>query len=207
MHYAYHSPLLQDEFELIPEDNNYLGFMLHPSLCEERDGIYISRGTIPNSYSSSLLTDTLDCFNQGETNYKIRVSLGNNNHINYKINNENMHIMEYTDQLKELSHSSLFITHGGITGVREAIFCETPMLVIPASFPEFQVGSAIVRQNAGLMAEERPINREEIISKCEDIITNHDRYRYVINKIKKELGDYWNQIGILELIRKCEELL
>ncbi len=205
LYFAYHSPLLQDEFEMIPEHKSYLGFTLNPTICKETNTIYISRGTITNSYSNGLLEDTLGSIHQDNDKYRIRVSLGNNNHITHS-RNKNLHIMNYANQIDELSRATLFITHGGITGVREAIFCETPMLVIPSSFPEYQVGSALVRYGAGLMAEERPINKEEIRNKCDDIMRNYERYLIGIRRIKNELNEYWNKTGIHQIIRKCEEL-
>lgn len=203
---AYLSPLLQDEYELIPKDYNYIGFTLDGIRnSKERDGIYVSRGTINNGYSACLMAETLDIFNK--SSFSIRASVGNNILIYKKLYNENIHIMEYANQLEELSCAHIFVTHGGITGVREAILCGTPMIVIPTSYMEYQVGCALTKHNAGILVDSRPLNKEDLIHKCYQIINNYDMYQKGIKKIQDDLRERWDNVGLHAIFRKCEELL
>ena len=44
---------------------------------------------------------------------------------------ENVHFFDYVPQLKVLENADVFITHGGINSIKEAIHFETPLLVYP----------------------------------------------------------------------------
>lgn len=44
---------------------------------------------------------------------------------------KNVFVFEKVPQMQVLSHASIFITHGGISSIREAIYFGTPMIVFP----------------------------------------------------------------------------
>jgi MGT family glycosyltransferase len=48
----------------------------------------------------------------------------------------NLSIESFVDQHAVLARASVFITHGGMNGVMEAILTETPMLIVPLSFEQ-----------------------------------------------------------------------
>ena len=120
---------------------------------------------------------------------------------------QHVHIHSYTDQKQMLANSRVFVTHGGITGVREAIFAHIPMLVIPANFPDYQVGQAIEKNHAGILIRKRPLHKEEIRESYEKICRHYDDYLDGVAHMAKELNAYWSQYGAEAVWKECEQAL
>lgn len=117
-----------------------------------------------------------------------------------------MDILSYTDQKKILSVSKIFITHGGITGVREAIYAHTPMVMIPANFPDYQTALAVEKNHGGIMARRRPVSKDELQECCHHILNNYDEYTEGLKKMERDLKETWLMHGPAAVERKCEGL-
>lgn len=68
------------------------------------------------------------------------------------------------NQLGVLNISDLFITHGGINSVSEAIQLNTPMIAIPQAMDQFLVAEQIEKFNIGRKIESNNINFDELES-------------------------------------------
>ncbi|MCX7842323.1 MAG: hypothetical protein N2489_04540 [Clostridia bacterium] len=201
--YAYHCTALQDEPEMVSGNKTYLGYNLkHPENSIKKDGsIYVSRGTMSDAYGIKLLHMTLKAFEKIDR--LVFASFGSNKKAQMTINdisNENIKTMLYCNQQEFLAKASVFVTHGGITGVREALLNRTPLLVIPANFPDYQVGKAIEKSHAGLLIENRPLNQEEILYKTHEIISHMDEYADGVNFIACKLQEQWDKAGIFRIL-------
>lgn len=207
-YFAYHCEELQDEVELLPKENQYLGFDLKMNHQVEKDGsIYISRGTMSDLYGVYILQETIEALTELEL--PMRISLGNNKKAKEIICSKeypsNMKIELYTNQLECLGKAKLFITHGGITGVKEAIMNQTPMIVIPTNFPDYQVGKALEKAHAGFLIESRPLDRQEIMQKVKLILDNYKSYQSGIYNLENALQKKWRQFGIAGLLDELEQ--
>lgn len=110
----------------------------------------------------------------------------------------------YVDQIKMLENSKVFVTHGGITGVREALFAHTPMVVIPANFPDYQVGQAIEAHHAGILIRNRPLDAEEIRAGYAELNRHYEEYQAGAAAMAAELESYWNAYGAELVWKACE---
>ena len=207
--FGYLSPMLQDEFEKIPDTCKSIGFQMTAPRSEKRDGIYITRGTVSESHGAFLLYDTVNALSGCPE--PIHVSCGANFYVKQLFEKQSfaqhVHIHSYTDQKQMLANSRVFVTHGGITGVREAIFAHIPMLVIPANFPDYQVGQAIEKNHAGILIRKRPLHKEEIRESYEKICRHYDDYLDGVAHMAKELNAYWSQYGAEAVWKECEQAL
>jgi UDP:flavonoid glycosyltransferase YjiC (YdhE family) len=63
---------------------------------------------------------------------------------------ENAYFLSRVPQLKVLETSDLFITHGGMGGIKESIYYKVPMLVFPLDLHYDQSGNALKVEVHGL---------------------------------------------------------
>ena len=93
--------------------------------------IYISLGTVIKG-GAKFFNSCIDGFK--DENVNVIISVGEKFNIK-KLKNipENIHIYPYLPQTKVLEKADLFITHGGMNSVSEAMVCGVPMVVIPFS--------------------------------------------------------------------------
>lgn len=206
-YFSYHCPELQDESECINLKNIYLGFNLPETKSCEKDGsIYVSRGTMSDTWGVHTLLKTLQSL--GNIDAKIIATLGNNKEAQSIINENtcpsNIEVRLFTDQIKALANASIFVTHGGITGVREALINTTPMIVIPVNFNDYQVGQALENANAGILIKKRPLDKDEIESKVNYMLEHIDEYRRGVEYISEKLRTRWNEFGVKHILSEIK---
>lgn len=63
---------------------------------------------------------------------------------------DNISLFEVLPQMEILQKTSLFITHGGFSSVREALFFGVPMIVFPCWLDQFGNAARIVYHNVGI---------------------------------------------------------
>lgn len=196
---CYHSPLLQWEKEELNEEYTYIGYkQLIKNNKEKEDIIYVSRGTMSDYYSMSLLRPIIKAVGDKRN---IHISMGNDEksykimQLEYKQDNVNFHI--YCNQIDMLQRSSIYITHGGVTGVREAIFCNTPMIIVPTNYQEYLVGKAIEEAGAGILVDVRPVDACIIREAINEVYENIERFIEGVRTIRNELECEWKKSGIV----------
>lgn len=75
----------------------------------------------------------------------------------------NVRILTWAPQLELLSRASLFITHGGFSSVREAIYYGVPMLVFPFLNDQFGNSARIVFHQLGLRGDIKQITVQRLV--------------------------------------------
>lgn len=179
----------------------YLGFDLDKEVnVNKKDIIYISRGTINDSYNEMTIKNIISVF-ENENKYEIVASCGVRADAINIFNNNIIKIHKFVDQIDYLQKSKLFISHGGITGVREAIICETPIIVFPTTFHCYQVGLAVEKSGIGIMLRQHPFCKDEL-KKAIDNILNDDKYTSNIKKFKEKLVNVKKENNICEIIEE-----
>jgi MGT family glycosyltransferase len=63
---------------------------------------------------------------------------------------KNFELREFVPQLQVLSQTSLFLTHGGMNSVSEALWHEVPLLVFPQHGDQHLVAARVAELGAGL---------------------------------------------------------
>lgn len=71
----------------------------------------------------------------------------------YDITGNRVNLFKYAPQKEILAKATLFITHGGMNSVMEALIAQTPMIVIPLANDELINGRMVVLNNYGLVYE------------------------------------------------------
>ncbi len=121
---------------------------------------------------------------------KNEIKIALEKHIIFK---ENYIIFEEISQLEILKLADVFITHGGLSSVKESIFFSVPMLVYPLDFAWDQNGNGLKIEFHGLglagnILEDQPI---EIYSKLSRILYN-TIFTYNVSVFSNKLKDRYD---------------
>lgn len=199
--FGYITKSIQIENELIDDSSVYCGFSIEtPELINKKNKIFFTRGTIFDSYNVEIFIEMLEVLK--DVDLEVVATTGNmikSHEIvdESLLNCDNIKIYTSVDQIKELANSKIMVTHGGITGVREAIFCETPVIIFPNNFLCYQVGLAIEKSGAGIMLKEHPFSKTELDIAIKEITKNEANYIKNIKRLKSELVNCFKNSNIL----------
>jgi len=109
--------------------------------------LYISMGTIFNQLPG-FYRACFEAFGGGE--YRVLMSTGKVDPASFGTAPPNFELREFVPQLEALSHASLFLTHGGMNSVSEALWHEVPLLVFPQHGDQHLVAARVEELGAGL---------------------------------------------------------
>ena len=104
----------------------------------------------------------------------------------------NIYIFNFVPQLQVLKHADLFITHGGLNSIREAVCAEVPMLLYPIHPQYDPIGNAarIAYHQLGLRGKAATDTEEDIAQKLEELLSN-PLYKRNVQKLKiRDLQQY-----------------
>ncbi len=157
---------------------------------KDREVIYISLGTVRNR-RPDFYKNCIEAFR--ESPYLIIMSIGNRIDIKElgKIPH-NFLIYPHVPQIEILKRASLFITHGGMNSVHEALYFGVPLLVFPQTSEQRLVGYRVEKTGAGEVIDERETT-PEILRMYAEKLLNEPSYRKNAEKIGtsfKEAGGY-----------------
>lgn len=83
---------------------------------------------------------------------------------------EHVHTMAWAPQLQLLQKAALFVTHGGLSSVKEACYFGKPMLVVPFFNDGFGNGARVVQHGLGHMLGYRDLSVASIEASIGDIL-------------------------------------
>jgi MGT family glycosyltransferase len=119
-----------------------------PAASDPRLLLYISMGTIFNRQPHFYRT----CFEAfGGAEYRVLMATGKVDPDALGAVPENFELREFVPQLQVLSQASLFLTHGGMNSVSEALWQEVPLLVFPQHGDQHLVVARVAELGAGLV--------------------------------------------------------
>jgi MGT family glycosyltransferase len=105
--------------------------------------LYVSLGTVFNA-NPEFFDACLEAF--ADTNWQVVLSVGTRTDPSTFVQiPDNFLVRPHVPQLEVLEHTSLFITHGGMNSVMEAIYYGVPMVVVPQQ-PEQAMTAARVAE-------------------------------------------------------------
>lgn len=122
--------------------------------------IYISLGTVNNDnhYFFQKCIQVLS-----NTEYKVVISVRSQTEVNkFGELPNNIRIYNTVDQIGVLQNAILFITHGGMNSVTEAIMNRVPMIIFPQEGDQFITAKRLEELGAGIVLEESNIYKELI---------------------------------------------
>ncbi|WP_027955620.1 macrolide family glycosyltransferase [Halobacillus kuroshimensis] len=188
---VYTSAYFQPRLEEFGEENYFIG----PSFPERKGAhdfplqelknekvLYISMGTVLDQVEE-FFNLCIDAF--GDFKGKVVIAAGSFTDFN-KINAapENFIIRSYVPQLEVLEYTDVFLTHGGMNSVNEAIDKEVPMVVLPRDKDQPMVAARLAELHAGYPIFPNEVSKEAL-HRGVDQVVNDEAYLEGIRKIKK----------------------
>jgi zeaxanthin glucosyltransferase len=149
----------------------------------QRPLIYCSMGTVDykeQNKISRLIRTIVECVKQ---NNWIGIFSGN---FPGQISGQDVYWFRQVPQLRVLEKTAVFITHGGLNSIKEAIYLEVPMIVYPISRDTDQHGNAarVVSGGLGLSGDPSLDTTEDVSQKITQVLSVSD-YKEKIRELKK----------------------
>lgn len=166
--------------------------------------IYISLGVCPEN-PEEFFKKCIEAFRN--TNVTVIMSIGQNTDIlDLGKVPSNFWIFNSVAQLEVLKHADLFITHGGMTSINEAMYCGVPVIVAPQNVENELVAKSVLKYNIGKVIYKENFNVDilrnyanEVITLSEyrsnmetykDTIMNNNEKDNVIDEIENYINSY-----------------
>lgn len=190
----------QPNAELLGPEFKFVGHLMEiPEYKKKLDLIYISLGSIFIG-NLNVIDICLKAFSK--INRQVVISVGDK--INISDLGEipsNIKVYKFVDQVELLKSTSLFITHGGGNSVYEAIYYNTPMIVIPQIYEHLLIAKKIEELGIGLYMDEEGLNPEMLEKGINSVFDNSGYYITNLQKIKNLIPKSSLRLSV-ELIEK-----
>lgn len=192
----------QEEFP--NEQYKFLGPSIYPRKTAGFDFVkgknsvvYISLGTVVKG-SVSFFQNCIEAF-RGE-NIDVIISAGQNFDISrLKSIPSNIHIYKSVPQTEILSFADVFVTHGGMNSVSEALVYGVPMVVIPFEADQPVNAHCVEKLGAGIKADYSAITNETLKNFVLSVLSD-DKIKINIVKIQKLISNAPGNKGGAEFI-------
>ena len=135
--------------------------------------IYVSLGTVFNNNETAFhfYTNCIKVFTGSD--FEVIISTGGGIDASiFKNIPPNINIHNYVPQLEVLKRANLFITHGGMNSVNEALYYGVPLFLIPMGVDQPMVARQVQKLGAGRMIDADSIDFKTLKKVCIEIIEN-----------------------------------
>lgn len=171
---------------------------------DDRQLIYISLGTTKANENEHFYQDCIKAFSGMEVN--VLMSVGDNIDI-HSLGEvpENVIVRQSAPQLQVLEHAALFITHGGMNSVTEALHYEVPMLLFPQHGDQYANASRVIELGAGIILEGNAPNFHEQIREAALAVLEDGIYKYNAGQISETLrssGGVKKAVGKITILKE-----
>ena len=154
--------------------------------------IYISLGTISHQNDKFYFL-CIESFKDSEK-YQVLMSVGNTTDMKiFKEIPSNFSIFNYVVQTEVLKQTDIFITHGGLNSVQEAILNHVFLIVVPVAYDAFENAKMIEKFEAGISLDFRSLNVDVLRNAVNTIESNKEKYQKGIEKIFNSFQEARNQ--------------
>ena len=185
------SEVIDDSFYFIgpsieerPIDNNF-----NFKKDENKILVYISLGTIFND-NFEIFKQFVEAFRNWK-DFQVVISIGK--HFDVKDLGdlpENILAFNFVPQLQILKIADIFITHGGINSINEAILLNNlPVIVIPQEIDKFDNAKQIEKLEAGINIDNNNLSPEIIRNAVIKFLENEKKYKIGVEKICKSFKE------------------
>lgn len=168
--------------------------------------IYISLGTVFNEQADfyRLCFDALSNMKQ-----HVVLSVGRKTDMAALGNfPSNFTIRNFVPQLQVLQRSVLFVTHGGMNSVNEALYFGVPMIVIPQAADQEWVAQRVTELGAGTTLMKIRLNARHLRNAVDTILANPSFQiaSAQIGKSFKEAGGFIRAVDEIEIFKKKQDI-
>lgn len=195
----------EDQFKFIGSSiykrNKSSSFMLQ---CTKHPIIYISLGTVVNK-AKVFYKKCIKAFEH--ENVTVIMSIGNTVKMkSLGVIPNNFHIYHFVPQLEVLKKADIFITHGGLNSVTEALYYGVPMVVIPFITDQPVNAKQIENLKLGKKLEYKQITSKLLRETTVSILDDHIILKNIRKMQQKMQAAHGNQYGA-DLIMDYYKLL
>jgi len=164
---------------------------------KERPVIYISLGTVLKG-TVSFFQNCIDAF--CDENAEVIISVGQKFDMR-KLKNisPNIHIYKSVPQIEVLKMADVFVTHGGMNSVSEALIYGTPMVVIPFVSDQPVNAQCVEKLGVGKRLEYSLINKNNLKSTVLSVIRDKD-IKSNLDTVQKLIAESLGNKGGAEII-------
>jgi MGT family glycosyltransferase len=155
---------------------------------KDQEVLYISMGTVLQGFEDFYQT-CAEAFQNFDG--KVVISVGKSTDItNLKELPDNFIVRHYVPQLEVLQHTSLFITHGGMNSVSEALYYEVPLVVIPQTSDQPMIANRLQELGAGYQIDPNEVNAKKLREAVQTVLSDPSYLENTkkINKSFKQSG-------------------
>jgi MGT family glycosyltransferase len=170
--------------------NRYASVQLPDIAISSQRTIYISMGTVFNDVISfyQLCFEALASFDG-----HVVLSVGNRiKRDELEGIPDNFTVLPFVPQLQVLSYTDLFITHGGMNSVNEALYFNVPLIVIPMAADQPIVADRIVELGAGIKLDRDSLTAGQLRDSVQEVL-QAPHYRTNSSRIGESLHDSGGQ--------------
>lgn len=161
--------------------------------CADRPIVYISLGTVVNK-SKLFYRKCIKAFEH--ENVTVIMSIGNSVNIDsFGTIPSNFYIYSSVPQLEVLSKADVFITHGGLNSVTEALYYAVPMVVIPFMTDQPINAKQIEKLQIGLTLNFKQLKSTQLRETTLSVLNDEILYKNVVNMQTKMHSVQGNQYG------------
>ncbi|HEX9062911.1 MAG TPA: macrolide family glycosyltransferase [Clostridia bacterium] len=191
------SSMFQPEVQSFDDSFKFVG----PSIAERKEEsdfsldelekdtvVYISMGTINNKYPD-FYRKCIEAFKK--ENFKAVMSVGNKTDI-ASIGEipDNFIVRNYVPQLEVLKRADIFISHGGLNSVSEALYYGVPVIAIPQANDQPMVTRQITALGAGIGLKMEEVTVEVLRDSARDMLSKSS-----FRKSSIEIGNSFKKGG------------
>jgi zeaxanthin glucosyltransferase len=146
--------------------------------------IYCSMGSQHSSQTSSRLFQMVIQVMRNFPGLQCVISLGRrNSDKEFQNLPENAIVVEWTPQLSLLEKARVMITHGGLGSIKESIFYNTPMLVIPQGRDQPGNAARVAYHQLGLLQNPSQVT-PETISRDIKVLLEDTKYQHNVQAMR-----------------------
>lgn len=188
----------------VTSDQHYIGFMPTPSprgtadddftatwdeikekrRLKNRKLIYCAFGTIETE-ERQVIQSILEKITTvaRRNNYLLIISVATQSADIVSLASDTTYVFKSVPQILVLEHADLFITHGGLSSVKESIYAEVPMLMyaVHADFDPKGNAARVAYHGMGLRGNAKADTEHEIQEKINALLTNRDFRKNIVN--------------------------
>ncbi len=170
----------------ISKRESHSDFPLDSLKGDDRPVVYISMGTVL-AKSEPFFRLCLDAFRDGS--YQVVISAGRYMDMEF-FRNAPSHIIArpYVPQLEVLQRSAVFVSHGGMNSVSEALYYDVPLVLIPHAADQPIIAARVEKLGAGVV-----LNKSRLTAvKLRDAVNqafNEQRFKRSAETIGQSLRD------------------
>ncbi len=192
---VYTSRYFQPNSDLFGENNIFIGPSISKrktnvefplELLKDKKVIYISMGTLLEGIEP-FFNACIDAFS--DFNGLVVMAIGDrNDRSKIKEAPNNFIIAPYVPQSEVLSEADVFITHGGMNSVHDAIHFNVPFVIIPHDKDQPMIAQRLTELEAAHRLLKENANVQTLKEAVTDVLSN-EKYKHGIRKLKDSFLD------------------